>query len=391
MPDPNDPPEVAKWPGLYPASLPEKPAAFSDCLLAVTSRFHSFFRNITRDVKPVWITGTVTGITEYQPDRWYIELRGPEDAYLKAFVNPKAADIEEFDICDTLKVEGRFVFVSRRPHLDQIQIQFEIIRSVNLQSREDLFERIKARKPKPERIRRIGIITSANGKALSDFYSGFGEYLLKTVSVEVEGVALGNSSAILERIRVADSKGYDVLLIARGGGMDLDLFNLPAMIETLRQCRTFTLSAIGHTDDEMVFDLNADMACSTPTAAGNALQKHLNISRKAQKNPAGKGIEPATLIEETKVAAVGRSPTSEPPHPISWLSRIRSLSYSLGRWAWHTSRIVFFTAVILLCVTIFLHLLKNCALPAAKMGYGIWEQIHKKSSTPKTVKKDVRP
>ena len=387
MSESNGTPAMAKWPGLYPVSLPEKPASFADCLLAVTTRFSSFFRNITRDVKPVWITGTVTGISEYQPDRWYVELRGPNDAYLKAFVNPKADDIEEFDICDTLKVEGTFVFVSKPPHLDRIQIQFKIIRAVNLQSRKDLFERIKARKPEPDIIKRIGIVTSPNSKALSDFYSGLGEHLLKSVSVEVEDVMLGKSSSILEGIRTADSKGYDVLIITRGGGMDLDLFNLPLMIETLRQCQSFTLSAIGHTDDEMVFDLNADMACPTPHAAGSALQKHINISRKVQQNITEKSFEPSLPTTETKAVVVGHASAPEPKHAVSWLLRIKKLSHFLGQWTWHSIRIVFFTSLILLCMTLFLYLLKNCAIPAAKMGKGIWEQVNEKNEDSKAAKK----
>jgi len=383
MPETNSIPEVAKWRDLYPASLKEKPASFSDCLLAITSRFRSFFRKITQDVKPVWITGTVTGISKYQEDRWYVDLRGPEDAYIKAIVNPKLSGIEVFNICDALIIEGKFAFISRPNHLDQIQIQIEVLRSTTIPSKVDFLKRTSAKKTKPGKIQRIGIITSPNGKALSDFRSGFGEYLLRDISVEVEEVELGKSRSILERIQEADAKGYDVLVITRGGGIDLDLFNLPTMVEALRQCKSFTLSALGHADDDMIFDLNADMACSTPTAAGNELQKHINISRKGQRNtgwtPIVQPKENATG-QRVDVAKVGPTPTKSAK---PWISRLEDFNKSLWRWTSALWTSTWIALAALTCITILLYLLQNCALPAAKTGKAIWDQVH--ANKPKVI------
>lgn len=368
-------PEIAKWPDLYPASLKGRPASFSDCLLAITSRLRSFFRKINLDVKPVWISGTVTGISKYQEDRWYVDLRGPEDAYIKAIVNPKLGGIEGFEICDALLVQGKFAFISRPNHLDQIQIQIEVLQSVTTRSKVNYLERIRPKKPMPEKINRIGIITSPNGRALSDFCSGFGEYLERTVSIEVEEVELGKSSSILNRIREADSKGYDILVITRGGGIDLDLFNLPDMVEALRQCKSFTLSALGHADDEMVFDWNADMACPTPTAAGNQLQKHILISRKNQRitgwtqtiiTGSNEGVQKPAAIPEIRKDEQGES----------WISKLERFNKSLWRWVralWKTTWII---VAILSCLTILLYLLQHCAIPVAKAGREIMEQVH---------------
>ncbi len=376
MPDQSSFPEVAKWKDLYPESRKDKPTSFSDCLLAITSRFRSFFRKITNDVKPVWITGIVSGISKYQEDRWYVDLRGPEDAYIKVIVNPKSKTVEAFQICDTLIIEGKFAFISRPNHLDQIQIQIETTRSLTVKSKADYLERVRAKKPKPDKIERIGIITSPNGKALSDFHSGFGEYLQKTVSVEVEEVQLGKSGSILDRIREADAKGYDILVITRGGGIDLDLFNLPTMIEALRQCKSFTLSALGHADDDMIFDLNADMACSTPTAAGNELQKHINISRKGQRNtgwtPIVQPKENATA-QRVDASRMGQQPVKSAK---SMITQFEDFNKIFSRWTSALWKTTWITVAALTCITILLYLLKNCAIPAAKTGKEIWDQVH---------------
>jgi len=369
-------PEVAKWPDLYPESRKDKPSAFSDCLLAITNRFRSFFRDIAQDVKPVWITGTVTGISKYQEDRWYVDLRGPEDAYIKATVNPKLPGIEAFEICDTLLIEGKFEYVSRLPHLDQIQIQIAALKTLTTKSKVDYVKRVRPRKPRPEQIERIGIITSPNGKALNDFRSKFSDYLKRDISIEVEEVQLGKSSSILERIQEADSKGYDVLVITRGGGIDLDLFNLPSMIDALRQCNSFTLSALGHADDNMIFDLNADMACFTPTAAATELQMHINISRKSHRNT---GWTP-TRSPFANVSVQNQVASPEIPRKDeqakSWISRLEGFNKFLWRWTCALWKLTWITVAILSCLTILLYLLQHCAIPAAKTGREIWDQVH---------------
>lgn len=376
MPNSNGTPEVTKWPDLFPASVKDTPTSFSECLLAITNRFRSFFRKITQDVKPVWITGTVTGISKYQEDRWYVDLRGPEDAYIKAIVNPKLAVIEAFQLCDTLIVEGNFAFISRPNHLDQIQIQIDVLRSSTIACKVDYSGRVGLKRRMPDKIERIGIITSPKGRAVSDFHSGFGEYLQRTVSIEVEEVQLGKSSSILERIQEADGKGYDVLVITRGGGIDLDLFNLPTMVEALRQCKSFTLSALGHADDDMIFDLNADTSCTTPTAAGNELQKHINISRKSQRNT---GLVP-TLSPVTGQAFQKSTSRLEIPRrdkqAMSLISRLEEFNKSLWRWASALWKTLWIAVAILSCLTILLYLVQHCAVPAAKTGKDIWDQTH---------------
>lgn len=392
MPEQSGFPEVAKWTDLYPESLKDNPTSFSECLLAITSRFRSFFRKINQDVKPVWITGIVTGISKYQEDRWYVDLRGPEDGYIKANVNPKSTGIDAFEVCDTLILEGKFAFISRPNHLDQIQIQIEVIQSLTVKSKVSYLKRVREKKLKPDRIERIGIITSPNGRALSDFHSGFGEYLQRNVSIEVEEVELGKSGSILERIREADSKGYDVLVITRGGGIDLDLFNLPTMLEALRQCKSFTLSALGHADDNMVFDWNADMSCSTPTAAGNELQKQINMTRKAQRLP----FKTENLVLSRAWTGAARESITEAKPSLtpkkSWLTKAQAFINSLEKWAIILLKATIYTAIIIACTTILLYMIQKCAIPVVKNGKAAWESAHEMKTLPRaTPKLDRKP
>jgi hypothetical protein len=170
------------------------------------------------------------------------------------------------------------------------------------------------------------------------------------------------------------------LVITRGGGTDLDLFNLPSLAEGLRQCKSFTLSALGHADDEMVFDLNADLSCPTPTAAGSQLQNHIHNCRKNQRNA---GWKPTSLPGANEVVQKPTAPLEIPQkeeQAKSWISKLEELNKSLWRWTCALWKTTWITVAILSSLTILLYLLQHCAIPAAKTGKEIWDQVHAQKS-----------
>jgi exodeoxyribonuclease VII large subunit len=70
-----------------------------------------------------------------------------------------------------------------------------------------------------------------------------------------------------------DKLNFDLILIARGGGSLEDLYGYsnPKIIESLYNCKTFTMSAIGHEIDFMLSDFAADYRAPTPSIAGEVI------------------------------------------------------------------------------------------------------------------------
>ena len=140
---------------------------------------------------------------------------------------------------------------------------------------EGLFEPERKR-PIPQRIERLGVITSASGAAIHDVLSVI-RRRYPLLDVELLPVAVqGNEAAkqIAEMLQRADrSQRYSVLLLTRGGGSleDLAAFNDEALARVISACTTPVVSAIGHEVDFSIADFVADLRCPTPSAAAETL------------------------------------------------------------------------------------------------------------------------
>ena len=93
----------------------------------------------------------------------------------------------------------------------------------------------------------------------------------------IESVATQGPSAVTEVVkalrRLDVDREVEVIVIARGGGSVEDLlpFSNETLLRAVSECRTPVVSAIGHETDTPLLDFVADVACSTPTAAGRRI------------------------------------------------------------------------------------------------------------------------
>lgn len=131
-----------------------------------------------------------------------------------------------------------------------------------------------------ENIKKIGIITSMEGEAINDFKKTlenrlfFGKIIQKDVNVQGENCVKSIVKAINEL-----EKNVDVILITRGGGSFLDLyeFNNDILIERIYECKTPIYCAIGHERDYTICDYVCDLRSSTPTSLALEISYDKNI------------------------------------------------------------------------------------------------------------------
>jgi exodeoxyribonuclease VII large subunit len=127
----------------------------------------------------------------------------------------------------------------------------------------------------PAHPRRIGIVSSPTGAVIRDIISVFRrrapQVELTLVPTAVQGREAINQ--IVRALKLADNRGFDAIILARGGGSleDLWCFNEEAVARAIDACVTPIVSAVGHETDVSISDFVADVRAPTPSAAAELL------------------------------------------------------------------------------------------------------------------------
>lgn len=138
-------------------------------------------------------------------------------------------------------------------------------------SKEGLFAP-EHKKALPVLPRRIGVVTSASGRVISDIVNTlrkrnpYFDLLLYPASVQGENCPTEITAGINY---FNEKKNVDVIIVARGGGSYEDLFgfNDESIARAVYACEIPVISAIGHEPDYTIIDYVADLRAATPTAA----------------------------------------------------------------------------------------------------------------------------
>ena len=122
---------------------------------------------------------------------------------------------------------------------------------------------------------RVGVVTSLDSAAHADMLrvftgSGFAFHMVE-VDTPVQGVDA--PAAIAAAVTAAADADVDVVVLARGGGSRTDLvaFDHELVARAVAGCERPVFTGIGHETDRSVADETAHTACSTPTAAAEAV------------------------------------------------------------------------------------------------------------------------
>ncbi|MEX5607130.1 exodeoxyribonuclease VII large subunit, partial [Pseudomonas protegens] len=129
--------------------------------------------------------------------------------------------------------------------------------------------------PLPAHPQRIGIISSPTGAVIRDIISVFRRRAPQVVLTLIPTAVQGREATaqIVRALQLADARGFDALILARGGGSleDLWCFNEEAVARAVDACVTPIVSAVGHETDVSISDFVADVRAPTPSAAAELL------------------------------------------------------------------------------------------------------------------------
>ena len=130
------------------------------------------------------------------------------------------------------------------------------------------------KKPLPQFIKSVCVITSGYGSVIHDFLSGISAHSYIDVAIYPCSVQGDNAEKeLLDNLTKADSGKFDAVVIARGGGSkeDLACFNLESVALAVGDMKTPSVSAVGHETDYTLCDACADVRAGTPSFAAKII------------------------------------------------------------------------------------------------------------------------
>lgn len=135
------------------------------------------------------------------------------------------------------------------------------------------------KKPLPENIKKIGVVTSSTGAVIQDIINVSTRrnpsinIVLYPARVQGDGADL----TIIKCIEYFENTDVDVVIVARGGGSyeHLEPFNSRALAECVYNANKVIVSAVGHETDFTIIDYVADLRAPTPSAAAEMVTKDI--------------------------------------------------------------------------------------------------------------------
>lgn len=144
----------------------------------------------------------------------------------------------------------------------------------NKLAKEGIFDASR-KKSIPPYCKNVCVLTSTSGAVIRDIITTVRRYNdvidITVYGVQVQGAT--SAESIVKALKITDKLGFDVIIIARGGGSQEDLmpFNDEKLVRAVSDADTPVISAVGHETDYTLCDLAADVRAATPTAAAELI------------------------------------------------------------------------------------------------------------------------
>ncbi len=270
---------------------------------------------LTRDIKlslertftNLWVAGEVSNLKLHTSGHYYFTLKD-DQAQIPAVLFRGSTRHLRFRPRDGMAVlvwghvtvyEPRGAYQIRVERMEprgkgSLQLAFEQLKEKL--GKEGLFESARKR-PIPLLPQRIGIVTSTSGAALRDIcrvlHRRFPNLEVLVYPAQVQGdlaaAEIAKGIQVLNRL-----SGFDVLIVARGGGSLEDLwpFNEESVARAIASSKIPVMSAVGHEVDFTIADFAADVRAPTPSAAAEMVvrrkedfrERVLNLENRIQKS-----------------------------------------------------------------------------------------------------------
>lgn len=258
------------------------------------SRLNSEVRlTLELQFQQIWLQAEVSNFVAAASGHWYFSLKD-QAAQVKVAMFKMANRRSAFQPKNGQQVLIRARISVYEPR-GEYQLIAEFIESAGAGLLKQQFEQLKAqlnaeglfaperKKPLPDYIQRVGVITSPTGAAIRDIITVLQrrapsiEVIVYPCQVQGETAAAQLRAMLSTAIRRNE---VDVLIIGRGGGSleDLWCFNDETLVRALAQCPIPTVSAVGHEIDFALTDFVADIRAATPSAAAELVspdQSHI--------------------------------------------------------------------------------------------------------------------
>jgi exodeoxyribonuclease VII large subunit len=241
----------------------------------------------------VWVEGEISNFKAHSSGHWYFTIKD-EFAQLRAKCFRSSNTRIRFRPADGLHVRARGRLTIYAPR-GEYELVVESLEPVGVGALRVAFEQLRDRlraeglfakelkRPLPIFPRRVGVVTSRTGAAISDIINVIARRT-RTVHLlfspaRVQGDGAGRD--IVRAIRLLNHHHeralregrkddlIDVVIVGRGGGSSEDLwaFNEEEVARTIRSCVVPVISAVGHETDFTIADFVADLRAPTPSAA----------------------------------------------------------------------------------------------------------------------------
>ncbi len=230
----------------------------------------------------VWVEGEISNFKVYQSGHAYFTLKD-DSAQMRCVLFRNRARRIRFTPGDGLHVLA-FGSIEVYAQRGEYSLVIELLEPRGLGALQLAFEQLKERlageglfdaarkRSLPRFPRKIGIVTSPSGAAMSDLLRvigrRFGEIHIVIAAAKVQGE--GAAQEVAQGVRDLNALGdVDVIIVGRGGGSleDLWAFNDEMLARTIAASKVPVISAVGHEVDFTIADFVADLRAPTPSAA----------------------------------------------------------------------------------------------------------------------------
>ncbi|WP_025267064.1 exodeoxyribonuclease VII large subunit [Bibersteinia trehalosi] len=267
-------------------------------ILTVSQLNYTARHLLESELGQIWLMGEVSNLSKPVSGHWYLTLKDEQAQVRCAMFRMKNMRVN-FPVQNGMQVLVRASVSLYEPRGDY-QVIIDSMQPAGDGLLQQQFEQLKMKlageglfaqehkKPLPDFVKRVGVITSSSGAALQDILNVLNRRDPSLQVVIYPTLVQGKEAAqeIAEMIQLANLRQEcDVLIVGRGGGSleDLWCFNEEVVAYAVYHSSLPIISAVGHETDVTICDFVADLRAPTPSAAAELVSRdQMELARRLQ-------------------------------------------------------------------------------------------------------------